>query len=177
MKKFKTALIVVAVLSIPYSIFITLLYFNILPIPLNDTGHRAFPVKDDHALVVCQNIFAKHGLKEYLTFKDGPTQQTLSKDNKTVLIKFDSTLISQELDLPTVSLVCDGDPYVSAEETRRYLLSENYTVGVIPISKDLVVLRSNCFTGASGKSQWLMVFRKHALAMGLPKNTFRITKE
>jgi hypothetical protein len=140
-----------------------LLYRNPLPFP--DRGHRCFGVRDDAAARAVASILGEiGGLPERFTFDSPGVRQTLMWDNATVLLQLapatrDLVMARNGISVPVAT------PLECAREAATLLQQSGFSAVVregpeVGLDDKLVVLQSDAFEG------WVMVFRRHALAMG-----------
>ncbi len=166
-------LFVLFVAAAAWAIVITLLFFYHNPLPFPDRGHRCFAVPNIKAAAYIGGILRDlGGLSEKFTFFVGGTTQTLFSDNTTVLITHDSRHSVEELPPNALSLV-SHDPTVAARAAAQKLQTAGFQakvhLDVIPTLGDkLVAVSSNAFDG------WILIFRRHALAMGKPPGMCKI---
>lgn len=163
------------VIVVIWAIAVTIFCFFRNPLPFPDRGHRCFAVPNENAARVVVTILGKlAGLRERFSFDPGPTHQTLLWDNTTVIIYHDPIIREQELPPNGLSVVV-SNPKESAQEAATMLRHAGFTATIEDslISGDdnkLIGLSSNAFDG------WLMVFRRHILAMGKPPNEHKLLK-
>ena len=162
-------LFIVLVLWGVWGVVATVSLFDRTLLPFPDMGHRSFPVTAEaHGIVL--SILEEFGLKESMSFEAGPTNQVLMDDSITVLICFDS---DSEFSGGAISRPVK-DPMVAATRTKDMLVSAGYSATIQEITDDdlssnrLVVVQSDAFGGGN----WALVFRRHILVMGKPRQGF-----
>ena len=153
---------------ISWAILVTIFCFYRNPLPFPDRGHRCFAVKGEVAAKITVTILGKVGLPERFTFDAGPTHQTLLWDNTTVIMSLDKSIREQKIP-PNGLSVAVSNPKASAKEAAGMLEQAGFTAqiheNVVPEMGDkFVLLESDAFDG------WVMVFRRHILALGPPPN-------
>ncbi len=163
MRRFR--LWITAVLFV-YAVIVTVFCFYRNPLPFPDRGHRGFAVPSEKAAKVVVEIFESIGLSERFTFDSGPTHQTLMWDNATVIMQLDQSVRDLGLAPNFISLPV-SNPRARAWQALTMLKEAGFTgdikENVNPeVGDKLVLLSSNAFDG------WVMVFRRHVLAMGMP---------
>jgi hypothetical protein len=147
---------------------VTFLWLVYNPLPFPDRGHRCFAVPDEKTAKLVVSILAKFGrLKEHFTFDPEQTHQTLLSDNTTVIISQDEGH-NPILALNSLSIVV-SNPKKSAQEAAHLLKTAGFETYVhlsaMPeIEGKVVILESDAFLS------WVLVFRRHILAMGKPPN-------
>ncbi len=157
----------VGVALLVWAIAVTVFCFVRNPLPFPDRGHRCFAVPNERAAAVVTTILGRFGgVPERFTFDSGPTHQTLLWDNTTVIIHFDQVVRDRGLAMNALSTVV-RHPTASAREAATLLQQQGFsatmTDDVDPdVGDKLVLLASDAFEG------WVMVFRRHILAMGKP---------
>ena len=153
---------------VAWAVAVTIFCFVRNPLPFPDRGHRCFAVPNEQAARVVVAILGKlAGLPERFTFDPGPTHQTLLWDNTTVIIHHDKD--SESRPAPNGLSVVANDPKASVREAAAMLKQAGFTAtirdDVMPeVGDKLVLLESDAFDG------WVLVFRRHILAMGKPPN-------
>lgn len=157
-----------------WAVAVTIFCFYRNPLPFPDRGHRCFAVPNERAAKVVVGILDDlGGLPERFTFDAGPTHQTLLWDNTTVIIRHDQVIGEQKMAPNGLSVVV-GDPGMSALEAAATLRRAGFTadINAMPEVGDnkLVLLNSDAFDG------WVLVFRRHILAMGDPPNQRKLLK-
>lgn len=165
----------VCMILLAWAIAVTVFCFVRNPLPFPDRGHRCFAVPNARAATVVATILGRlGGVPERFTFDSGPTHQTLLWDNTTVIIHFDQIVRDQGL-APNALSVVVRHPKAGAREAAALLEQQGFsatiTCDVDPdVGDKLVLLASNAFEG------WVMVFRRHILAMGKPTTLRRLSR-
>ena len=157
-----------------WALGVTIFLFVRNPLPFPDRGHRCFAVPNEETARVVVGILAQFGnLPERFTFSPGPTHQALLWDNTTVVIWHDKT--AEERGFPSNGIsVVTSNPTWAADRAAAILRKRGYSAKIVKdhmpeVGGKLVVLASDAFDG------WVLVFRKHILAMGQPPKKRKLT--
>lgn len=157
-------------LALFWAVSVSVLLFYRNPLPVPDRGHRCFGVPSEEAASAVAQALAELGaLHERFTFDHGPSHQTLLWDN-TVILRTDTTRFA-----PNAISVAVRQPRAAARRAAVLLKGRGFTATVhedmIPGRPDcLVLLASNAFSG------WDLVFRLHAIRMGVPSGRRRLSR-
>ena len=139
------------------------------PLPFPDRGHRCFAVPNEQAARTVVTIFNEIvNLPERFTFDSGAARQTILWDNTTAIMQFTPHIRALGIPLSAVSVVVDK-PLAKAKEAAAHLERDGFTASIMEnldptLGDKIVVLVSNAF------EDWVLVLRRHALAMGKPPN-------